>query len=79
MPDIIKTRHSGCCASCRSVFRLLLIVWRPVPGLTYGLPVSLMHLVSQGSKRAALVAVRWCSAIEGPQGWLFMVLPLTLV
>ncbi|MDD2500660.1 MAG: hypothetical protein PHN92_07560 [Geobacter sp.] len=58
---------------------MLLIVWGPVPGGAYGLPVSLVDLFSHDSIRGALVALRWCGTIEGPQGWLLMVLPLTLV
>jgi hypothetical protein len=58
---------------------VLLICWGPVPGFAYGFPVLLVYLFSQVCKRAALVAVRWRGAVEGPQGWLFMVLSLTLV
>jgi hypothetical protein len=46
---------------------------------TYSLLVAYMHLVCQVSKRATLVTVRWCGAIERPQGWLFMVLLFSLV
>jgi hypothetical protein len=60
-------------------FGLLLIVRGPVPSIAYGLPVAFMHLICQGSEWAALVAVRWHGTIEGPQGWLFMVLSLALV
>lgn len=78
MPRSIKTGHRRCCAPCVSVLGLLLIVWGPVP-LAGRFQTMLMDLFSQGSKWAALVALRWRGAIEGPQWWLLVVLALALM